>query len=81
MCLAAHAAHATSNSESIIKLQVQSLDNHTTDTVLENRKIDAREKRWLYKSDWTIQTLMLRNKALAVRLQNVQLRHKLLQTI
>lgn len=43
MCLTAHATQATSNAESIIKVQVQSLDKLAADTVLQNRKIEATE--------------------------------------
>jgi soluble lytic murein transglycosylase-like protein len=81
LCLAAHAAQATSNTESIIKLQIQSLDNHSADTVRQSRMIEVTERQWLDKTEWTLQTLMSYNKALAERLRHDQLRHELLQTI
>jgi soluble lytic murein transglycosylase-like protein len=79
--LIAQAAQARENPESIIKLQVKSLDRHTADTVHQGGIADAAEAQWVAKTEQKLQLLMLRSKKLAARLQNTQLRLELLLTI
>ena len=81
LLLLAQAAQATPNPESIIKLQIQSLDAYSVDTVHQSGIIDETESQWLDKSERVIVGLMTHNKALAERLHNGRLRHDLLQTI
>ena len=81
LLLLAQAAQATPNPESIIKLQIQSLDAYSVDTVHQRGIIDETESQWLDKSERVIVGLMTHNKALAERLHNGRLRHDLLQTI
>ena len=79
--LLAQAAQATENSESVIKLQITSLDAHLADTTYQSVVIDATESQWLNKSERVLVGLMAHNKALAERLRHDQLRHELLRTI
>ena len=79
--LLAQAAQATANSESVIKLQITSLDAHLADTTYQSGVIDATESQWLNKSERVLVGLMAHNKALSERLHNGRLRHDLLQTI
>ena len=79
--LLAQAAQATANSESVIKLQITSLDAHLADTTYQSGVIDATESQWLNKSERVLVGLMAHNKALAERLRHDQLRHELLRTI
>jgi soluble lytic murein transglycosylase-like protein len=69
------------NPESVIKLQVRSLDRATADTVHQTGIGDATETQWLAKAEQKLQRLMHRNHKLAVRLQDARLREQLLQTI
>ena len=71
----------TANPESVIKLQITSLDAHLADTAHQNRLIDAAESQWLIQSERSLVGLMAQNKASAERLNNPRLRHDLLQTI
>jgi len=73
--LLAQAAQATENSESVIKLQITSLDAHLADTTYQSVVIDATESQWLNKSERVLVGLMAHNKALAERLRHDQLRH------
>ncbi len=72
---------ASVNPESVIKLQVKSLDSHTADTVHQGGVVDASETRWVAQTEQKLQLLMRRSKKLVVRLQNTQLRLELLHTI
>ncbi len=79
--LLAQTSQATETPESVIKLQITSLDNNLADTALQNGAIDATESHWLNKSEQVIVGLMAHNKALSERLHNDRLRHNLLKTI
>ena len=79
--LLAQTAQATETPESVIKLQITSLDNNLADTALQSGAIDATESQWLDNSERVIVGLMAHNKALSERLHNDRLRHNLLQTI
>ena len=79
--LLAQTAQATETPESVIKLQITSLDNNLADTARQSGAIDATESQWLNKSERVIVGLMAHNKALSERLHNDRLRHNLLQTI
>ena len=79
--LLAQTSQATETPESVIKLQITSLDNNLADTALQSGAIDATESQWLNKSERVIVGLMAHNKALSERLHNDRLRHNLLQTI
>jgi len=74
--LLAQSAQATATPESVIKLQITSLDAHLADTTYQSGVIDATESQWLNKSERVLVGLMAHNKALAERL-----RHELLRTI
>lgn len=69
------------NPESVIKLQVKSLDSHTADTVHQGGIVDASETQWIAQTEQKLQLLMRHSKKLAARLQNTQLRLELLNTI
>jgi soluble lytic murein transglycosylase-like protein len=69
------------NPESVIKLQVKSLNSHTADTVHQGGIVDSSETQWIAQKEQKLQLLMLRSKKLAARLQNTQLRLELLHTI
>ncbi|WP_262967315.1 lytic transglycosylase domain-containing protein [Methylobacter psychrophilus] len=79
--LLAQSTQATVTSESIIKLQIKSLDVHLADTTHKSTVIDGTENQWLNKSERVLVGLMAHNKALAERLRHNQLRHELLRTI
>ena len=79
--LLAQSAQATATPESVIKLQITSLDAHLADTAHQSGVIDATESQWLNKSERVLVGLMAHNKALAERLRHDQLRHELLRTI
>lgn len=79
--LLAHTAQALENPESIIKLQVKALDRQSADTVHQGGIVDASETQWIAQTEQKLQLLMRRNKKLAARLQNTQLRLELLHTI
>ena len=79
--LLAQSAQATATPESVIKLQITSLDAHLADTTYQSGVIDATESQWLNKSERVLVGLMAHNKALAERLHHDQLRHELLRTI
>ena len=81
LLLLAPVAQATINPESVIKLQVRSLDVSFADTAHQTGLIDATESQWLNKSEQGLLSLMAHNKALSERLHNRQLRHDLLRTI
>lgn len=69
------------NPESVIKLQVKSLDSQSTDTVHQGGIVDASETQWIAQTEQKLQLLMRWSKKLATRLQNTQLRLELLHTI
>lgn len=69
------------NPESVIKLQVKSLDSHTADTVHHGGIVDSSETQWIALTEQKLQLLVRRSKKLAARLQNPQLRLELLHTI
>lgn len=69
------------NPESVIKLQVKSLDRHTADTVHQGGIVDASETQWIAQTEQKLQLLMRHSKKLATRLQNTQLRLELLHAI
>lgn len=75
--LLAQSTQAAPNHEAVIRLQVVSLDAHTADTV----QSSSANHQWVDKKDRALLELMVRNKALAERLQNQRLRRDLLQTI
>jgi len=79
--LLAPAALATATPESVIKLQITSLDAHMADTARHSGLIDATESQWLTKAERVLTGLMAHNQALSERLHNSRLRHELLQTI
>jgi soluble lytic murein transglycosylase-like protein len=79
--LLAQSAQATATPESVIKLQITSLDAHLADTAHQSGVMDATESQWLNKSERVLVGLMAHNKALAERLRHDQLRHELLRTI
>jgi soluble lytic murein transglycosylase-like protein len=79
--LLAQCAQATATPESVIKLQITSLDAHLADTAHQSGVIDATESQWLNKSERVLVGLMAHNKVLSERLHNGRLRHNLLQTI
>ena len=79
--LLAQTAQARETPESVIKLQITSLDNNLADTARQSGAIDATESQWLNKSERVIVGLMAHIKALSERLHNDRLRHNLLQTI
>jgi soluble lytic murein transglycosylase-like protein len=81
LVLLAPAALATITPESVIKLQITSLDAHLADTARHSGLIDATESQWLNKSERMLAGLMAHNQALSERLHNDLLRHELLQTI
>ena len=70
--LLAQAAQATATPESVIKLQITSLDAHLADTAHQSGVIDATESQWLNKSERVLVGLMAHNKALSERLHNDQ---------
>lgn len=73
-------AQAAPNQDAQIRLQVASLDATVADTV-RHEVATADEQEWVDQSDKTLVKLMLKNKALAERLDNNKLRRELLQTI
>ena len=81
LLLLAPVAQATINSESVIKLQVTSLNVSFADTAYRSGLIDTAESQWLNKSEQGLVSLMAHNKAMSERLHNRQLRHDLLRTI
>jgi soluble lytic murein transglycosylase-like protein len=81
LLLLVQASPVTANPESVIKLQITSLDAHLADTAHQNRLIDAVESQWLAQSERSLVGLMAKNKASAERLHNPRLRHDLLKTI
>jgi soluble lytic murein transglycosylase-like protein len=72
---------AEENPESVIKLQVKSLDRHTADTIHQDGIVDASETQWIAQTEQKLQRLMRHSKKLAARLQNTQLRLELLHAI
>jgi soluble lytic murein transglycosylase-like protein len=81
LLLLAPAALATASPESVIKLQITSLDAYLADTARHSGLIDATESQWLNQSERMLAGLMAHNQALSERLHNDRLRHELLQTI
>lgn len=79
--LLAQAAQARTSQESLIKLQVSSLDAPLADTAHKSDVIDVAESQWLESKERELLGLMARSKAVAGRLNNPRLRHNLLQTI
>lgn len=73
-------AQAAPNQDAQIRLQVASLDVAVADTV-RHEVATADEQEWVDQSDKTLVKLMLKNKALAERLDDNKLRRELLQTI
>ena len=81
--LLAQSAQATATPESVIKLQITSLDAHLADTAHQSGVMDATESQWINKSERVLVGLMAHNnlKNLNIELHNGRLRHNLLQTI
>jgi soluble lytic murein transglycosylase-like protein len=77
----AQAALAKPNPESLIKLQVSSLDTQLADTAHKHEVKDVAEALWLEKKERELLVLMARSDAVAARLNNPRLRRELLQTI
>jgi len=77
----AQSALAKPNPESLIKLQVSSLDTQMADTAHKHEVKEAAEAQWLEKKERELLGLMAQSKAVAVRLNNPRLRREFLQTI
>lgn len=67
--------------ESVIKLQVKSIDSVNADRSHKGRLIDNAESDWMLKTEQKLQALMQRKRRVAARLQNAKLRHDLVHTI
>jgi soluble lytic murein transglycosylase-like protein len=77
----AQAAIAKPNPESLIKMQVSSLDAQLADTAHKHEVKEAAEAQWLEIKERKLLGLMAHSKAVAARLNNPRLRREMLQTI
>ncbi|CAG7857036.1 hypothetical protein MCAMS1_01743 [biofilm metagenome] len=72
---------AAPDAESVIRLQVKSLDANIADSTMARGINDSSEKTWIAKTEQNLQHLMEKDKKLAMRMRNARLRMELLQTI
>lgn len=72
---------AAPNPETVIRLQVASIDTTKADTVQHDRAIGDAEQHWVNQTEKALVMEMAKNKALAQRMSNERLRRELLHTI